>query len=331
MSPGWCSPGAVLEVLADHRRQASPPGSPPSPRRRSPPAPARSASSTNGHTACSLSIIVASDESTPTSLSPRDPYVLRQNGLMARLDALDWALLRALQNDARQTNRDLARPARLPATSPERVRGPARVALTAATTPPSPSPPRPPAPALISVSIRPPGRAASRASGTGPAGCPSPSACSSSPARRRLPPPLAVPDIDALYAFVIDRLTERPEVVDVQHSVAYEHVRRTVLEPLELMSSGPPGGLIRHDHARPLRRDLPRDGPEPAGIAVPPSVVARLGAPAAVRATIGDHSYRSRVSQRGGEFRLPLSAANRARTCVAAGDEIYVTLEPHAT
>ena len=28
---------------------------------------------------------------------------------------------------------------------------------------------------------------------------------------------VAVPDTDALYAFVIDRLTERPEVADVQH------------------------------------------------------------------------------------------------------------------
>jgi DNA-binding Lrp family transcriptional regulator len=43
---------------------------------------------------------------------------------------------------------------------------------------------------------------------------------------------VAVPDTDALYAFVIDRLTERPEVADVNTSVVYEHIRRTVLEPL---------------------------------------------------------------------------------------------------
>ena len=43
---------------------------------------------------------------------------------------------------------------------------------------------------------------------------------------------VAVPDTDALYAFVIDRLTERPEVADVNTSVVYEHLRRTVLEPL---------------------------------------------------------------------------------------------------
>jgi DNA-binding Lrp family transcriptional regulator len=43
---------------------------------------------------------------------------------------------------------------------------------------------------------------------------------------------VAVPDTDGLYAFVIDRLTERPEVADVRTSVVYEHIRRPVLEPL---------------------------------------------------------------------------------------------------
>ena len=37
---------------------------------------------------------------------------------------------------------------------------------------------------------------------------------------------------DALYAFVIDRLTERREVADVRTSVVYKHIRRPVLEPL---------------------------------------------------------------------------------------------------
>ena len=43
---------------------------------------------------------------------------------------------------------------------------------------------------------------------------------------------VGLPDTDALYAFVIDRLTERPEVADVNTSVVYEHLRRPVLEPL---------------------------------------------------------------------------------------------------
>jgi hypothetical protein len=48
-----------------------------------------------------------------------------------------------------------------------------------------------------------------------------------------------VPDTDALYAFVIDRLTERPEVADVRTSVVYEHIRRPVLEPLEQLTVVP--------------------------------------------------------------------------------------------
>ena len=43
---------------------------------------------------------------------------------------------------------------------------------------------------------------------------------------------VGVPDTESLYAFVIDRLTERPEVADVNTSVVYEHLRRAVLEPL---------------------------------------------------------------------------------------------------
>lgn len=44
---------------------------------------------------------------------------------------------------------------------------------------------------------------------------------------------VAVPDTDSLYAFVIDKLTERAEVADVNTSLIYEHVRRPVLEPLD--------------------------------------------------------------------------------------------------
>jgi DNA-binding Lrp family transcriptional regulator len=43
---------------------------------------------------------------------------------------------------------------------------------------------------------------------------------------------VAVPQTDSLYAFVIDRLTERPEIADVRTSVVYEHLRRWVIEPL---------------------------------------------------------------------------------------------------
>ena len=42
---------------------------------------------------------------------------------------------------------------------------------------------------------------------------------------------LAAPDTESLYAFVVDRLTSRPEVSDVRTSVVYEHLRSNVLPP----------------------------------------------------------------------------------------------------
>jgi DNA-binding Lrp family transcriptional regulator len=43
---------------------------------------------------------------------------------------------------------------------------------------------------------------------------------------------VAVADNENLYGFVIDRLTERPEVADVRTSVVYEHLRNTAIAPV---------------------------------------------------------------------------------------------------
>jgi hypothetical protein len=42
---------------------------------------------------------------------------------------------------------------------------------------------------------------------------------------------VAVADNQQLYAFVIDKLTERPEVADVRTSVIYEHLRNRTVAP----------------------------------------------------------------------------------------------------
>jgi DNA-binding Lrp family transcriptional regulator len=52
---------------------------------------------------------------------------------------------------------------------------------------------------------------------------------------------VAVPDVNGVYAFVIDRLTERREVADVQTTMVYEHVRSRVIEP-----AGMTPGRSRH-------------------------------------------------------------------------------------
>ena len=42
---------------------------------------------------------------------------------------------------------------------------------------------------------------------------------------------VAVADNKSLYGFVIDRLTQRPEIADVRTSVVYEHVRNHDIAP----------------------------------------------------------------------------------------------------
>ena len=43
---------------------------------------------------------------------------------------------------------------------------------------------------------------------------------------------VAVADNISLYAFVIDKLTERPEVADVGRSIAFEYFRNTRVAPI---------------------------------------------------------------------------------------------------
>jgi hypothetical protein len=78
-----------------------------------------------------------------------------------------------------------------------------------------------------------------------------------------------------------------------------------------------------------FRTTLRGAGKTATGIVVPPDVVTRLGAGKrpAVRVTIGSHTYRSTVAVMGGQFMIGVSADNRAKAGVAAGDELDVQLE----
>ena len=151
------------------------------------------------------------------------------------IDDLDRRILAELQDDARQTNRELAAAVHVStSTSSERVRAlhaegvirgfHADVALDALGRHVQ---------ALIAVRVRPPSRenieafrdwAASRRELIG---------VFVVSGEQDFLLHVGVKDTDALYAFVIDRLTERAEVADVNTSVVYEHIRRTVLEPLD--------------------------------------------------------------------------------------------------
>jgi DNA-binding Lrp family transcriptional regulator len=150
------------------------------------------------------------------------------------LDAVDHALLRELQEDARRSNRELAEAVHVsPSTSSERVRAlradgvirgyHADVALDALGRRVQ---------ALTAVTIRPPTRENIEAFRNWTATLPELVAVFVVSGSSDFLLHVAVADTDALYAFVIDRLTERPEIADVNTSVVYEHIRRPVLEPL---------------------------------------------------------------------------------------------------
>jgi DNA-binding Lrp family transcriptional regulator len=154
--------------------------------------------------------------------------------LQPDIDAIDYALLRELQDDARQTNRDLAAAVHIStSTSSERVRGlreegvirgyHADVSLDALGRHVQ---------ALTAVTIRPPTRENIDSFRNWLAGLPEIIGVFVVSGSNDFLLHLGVPDTDALYAFVIDRLTLRAEVADVNTSVVYEHIRRPVLEPL---------------------------------------------------------------------------------------------------
>ncbi|GGM86563.1 hypothetical protein GCM10011609_23850 [Lentzea pudingi] len=84
--------------------------------------------------------------------------------------------------------------------------------------------------------------------------------------------------------------------------------------------------MTRHTFTTPVELN----GKTATGLRVPADVVEALGQgrKPKVLVTIGAHTYRSTVAVYGGDFMLPLSAANREAAGVAAGDTVEVALEP---
>src|SRR5215469_8801532 len=156
-----------------------------------------------------------------------------------RIDELDAAILRELQNDARKTNRDIAEAVDVaPSTSLERIRSlrqrgvirgfHADVDLRALGRDVQ---------ALIAVRIRPPSRTNIEAFRDWVRDLPETVGVFVVSGGDDFLIHVAVPHTDSLYAFVIDRLTERPEVADVRTSVVYEHLRRSTIEALHRRGS----------------------------------------------------------------------------------------------
>ena len=146
---------------------------------------------------------------------------------MASLDELDTAILRELQRDARRTNRDIAAAVGVaPTTALDRtralrergvIRG-ARLVVDLAAL-------GRPLQALIAVRIRPPSRPVIEGFRDWVARLPEVLGVFVTTGTEDFLVHVAVADDQRLYAFVIDRLTQRREVADVRTAVVYEHLQ----------------------------------------------------------------------------------------------------------
>jgi hypothetical protein len=78
-----------------------------------------------------------------------------------------------------------------------------------------------------------------------------------------------------------------------------------------------------------FRTVLEQGGKTATGIHVPDEVVEALGSGKRppVLVTINGHTYRNTIARRGDRFMLSVSAENRTKAGVSAGDEIEVSLE----
>jgi DNA-binding Lrp family transcriptional regulator len=157
---------------------------------------------------------------------------------MADLDELDTAILRELQANARRTNRDVAAAVGVsPTTALDRTRGLFdRGVIRGAVLDVDLAAIGRPVEALIAVRVRPPSRTVIAEFREWVSTLPETLAVFVTSGTEDFLIHVAVADNDSLYAFVIDRLTERAEIADVRTSVVYEYLRNSVVEPVEPQS-----------------------------------------------------------------------------------------------
>ena len=153
---------------------------------------------------------------------------------MAHLDELDTALLRELQVDARRTNRDVAAAVGVsPTTALDRTRALRdRGVIRGASLNVDLAAIGRPVQALIAVRIRPPSRQNIESFRNWVTAQPDTLGVFVTTGTEDFLIHVAVPDNDSLYAFVIDRLTERAHIADVRTSVVYEHLRNDRIGPV---------------------------------------------------------------------------------------------------
>jgi DNA-binding Lrp family transcriptional regulator len=152
---------------------------------------------------------------------------------LAGLDELDQAILRELQADARRTNRDVAAAVGVSAsTALERTRSlRERGVIRGAVLDLNLAAIGRGVQALIAIRIRPPSRRNIEAFRNWVSQLPETIGVFVVSGSEDFLIHVAVRDNQDLYAFVIDRLTERPEIADVRTSVVYEHLHQTQITP----------------------------------------------------------------------------------------------------
>jgi DNA-binding Lrp family transcriptional regulator len=152
------------------------------------------------------------------------------------MDELDAPIIRNLQSDARQTNRELARAVGIaPSTCLERVRNlrergvitgyHADVALTELNRGVQ---------ALLHVQVRPLSRRVIEGFKTYAMTLPEVLSVFVVAGGDDFLVHVALPSVDSLHAFLMDKFTGRREIVGFRSSIIYQHTRRQVIEPLDL-------------------------------------------------------------------------------------------------
>jgi DNA-binding Lrp family transcriptional regulator len=152
---------------------------------------------------------------------------------MALLDELDTAILRELMSDARRTNRDVANAVGVsPTTALDRTRGlRERGVIRGALLDVDLAKIGRPVQAIIAIRIRPPSRRNIEGFRDWVSALPETIGLFVVSGGEDFLIHIAVQDNERLYAFVIDRLTQRPEVADVRTSVVYQHIRNQTAAP----------------------------------------------------------------------------------------------------
>ncbi|GAA3455342.1 Lrp/AsnC family transcriptional regulator [Dactylosporangium matsuzakiense] len=152
------------------------------------------------------------------------------------MDELDAAIVAALQRDARQTNRDLAAAVGIaPSTCLERVRAlrergvitgfHAEISLPALNRHVQ---------ALLHVQVRPLSRQVIEAFKAYLGTLPEVLSFFVLTGGDDFLVHVAVPGVDSLHAFLMDKFSQRKEIVGFRSSVIYQHARANIIEPLDL-------------------------------------------------------------------------------------------------